>query len=148
MTIEEGVKVMSPNKKMAAEIRAAYANYGDDPDNWPEDVKKNIHGEFEEEHTAENNILRHMILHGYTSEYIAQERSKSQHYLKQLRLRMENRDELDYQATPDELTQLKYNLDHMNKPSNKGVAGAMHRDKDWVRCIREKLREADNEARR
>lgn len=29
---------MSPNKKMAAEIRAAYANYGDDPDNWPEDV--------------------------------------------------------------------------------------------------------------
>jgi uncharacterized phage infection (PIP) family protein YhgE len=57
---------------------------------------------------------------------------------------MENRDELDYQATPNELTQLKYNLDHMNKPSNKGIASAMGRDKDWVRCIREKLREARN----
>ncbi|ADF83438.1 hypothetical protein APL41_gp33 [Lactobacillus phage LBR48] len=31
---------MSLNKKMAAAIRAAYANYGDDPDKWPKDVKK------------------------------------------------------------------------------------------------------------
>lgn len=139
---------MSSNKKMAAEIRAAYATYGDDPDNWPEDVKKNIHGEFEEQHTAENNILRHLIIHGYTNKYIAQERSRSLQYIRNLRSRMKNRDELDYQATPDELTQLKYNLDYMNKPSNKGIASAMGRDKDWVRCMRVKLREADNEARR
>lgn len=138
---------MSSNKKMAAEIRAAYTTYGDDPDNWPEDVKKEIRGQTEEGHTAENKILRHLILHGYTSEYIAQERSKSPHYLKQLRSRMKNRDELDYQATPDELSQLKYNVDHMNRPSNQGVASVMGRDKDWVRCMREKLREADNEAR-
>jgi len=52
---------MSLNKEMA-EIRAAYANYGDDPDDWPEDVKKEIRGQTEEEHTAENNILRHLIL--------------------------------------------------------------------------------------
>lgn len=147
MAIEEGVKVMSPNKEMA-EIRAAYANYGDNPDDWPEDVKKNIHGEFEEQHTAENNILRHLIIHGYTNKYIAQERSKPLHYLKQLRSRMKNRDELDYQATPDELTQLKYNLDHMDWPNNKGIANVMGRDKDWVRCMRVKLREEDNEARR
>ena len=132
---------MSSNKKMAATIRAAYANYGDDPDDWPEDVKKEIRGQTEEEHTAENKILRHLILRGYTSEYIAQERSKSPHYLKQLRSRMKNRDELDYKATPDELTQLKYNLDHMNKPNNQGIASIMGRDKDWVRCMREKVRE-------
>jgi uncharacterized protein YpuA (DUF1002 family) len=131
---------MSLNKEMA-EIRAAYANYGDDPDDWPEDVKKEIRGQTEEEHTAENNILRHLILRGYTIQYIAQERSKSPHYLKQLRSRMKNRDELDYQATSDELTQLKYNLDHMNKPNNQGIASIMGRDKDWVRCMREKLRE-------
>ena len=136
---------MSSNKKMAATIRAAYANYGDNPDDWPEDVKKKIRGQTEEEHTAENNILRHLILRGYTSEYIAQERSKSLHYLKQLRSRMRNRDELDYQATPDELTQLKYNVKHMNRPNNKGIASVMGRDKDWVRFMREKLREADNE---
>ncbi|MDT6981729.1 hypothetical protein [Levilactobacillus zymae] len=139
---------MSSNKKMAAEIRAAYATYGDDPDNWPEDVKKNIHGEFEEQHTAENNILRHLIIHGYTNKYIAQERSRSLQYIRNLRSRMKNRDELDYKATPDELTQLKYNLDHMDWPNNKGIASVMGRDKDWVRCMRVKLREADNEARR
>ena len=138
---------MSSNKKMAAEIRAAYATYGDEPNDWPEDVKKEIRGQTEEGHTAENNILRHLIIRGYTSEYIAQERSKSLKYLKQLRGRMKSRDELDYQATPDELTQLKYNLDHMDWPNNKGIASVMGRDKDWVRCMRVKLREADNEAR-
>ncbi|MDT7020128.1 hypothetical protein RIN67_12725 (plasmid) [Levilactobacillus namurensis] len=138
---------MSSNKKMAAAIREAYANYGDDPDDWPEDVKKEIRGQTEEEHTAENNVLRHMILHGYTNKYIAQERSNKPKYIQQLRDRMRKRDELDYQATPDELTQLKYNVKHMNKPNNKGVASVMHRDKDWVRCMREKLREAANEAR-
>jgi len=137
---------MSSNKEMA-EIRAAYATYGDDPDKWPEDVKKEIRGQTEEEHTAENNILRHMILHGYTNKYIAQERSKSPHYLKQLRSRMKNRDELDYQATPDELSQLKYNVDHMDWPSNPRIASVMGRDKDWVRCMREKLWETANEAR-
>jgi len=139
---------MSSNKEMA-EIIAAYANYGDDPDKWPEDVKKEIRGQTEEgqteeEHTAESNIIRHLIIHGYTNQYIAQERSKSPQYIQQLRGRMKNRDELDYQATPDELTQLKYNLDHMDWPNNKGIASAMGRDKDWVRCMRVKLREADN----
>jgi len=140
---------MSSNKEMA-EIRAAYANYGEDPDKWPEDVKQEIHGQTEkgqteEEHTAENNILRHLIIHGYTNQYIAQERSKTPKYIQQLRGRMKNRDELDYQATPDELTQLKYNLDHMDWPNNKGIASVMGRDKDWVRCMRVKLREADDD---
>ena len=136
---------MSPNKKMAAEIRAAYANYGDDPDKWPQEVKHRIQGQTEEQHTAENKILRHLILHGYTNQYIAQERSKTPQYIQQLRGRMGRRHELRYQATPDELTQLKYNVKHMNKPNNKGVASVMGRDKDWVRCMREKLREADDE---
>ena len=136
---------MSSNKKMAAIIVAAYAKYGDNPDDWPENVKKEIRGQTEEQHTAENKILRHLILHGYTNQYIAQERSKTPQYIQQLRGRMKRRDELDYQATPDELTQLKYNVKHVNRPNNQGVAGAMHRDKDWVRCMREKIREAANE---
>lgn len=135
---------MSPNKKMAAEIRDAYANYGDDPDKWPEDVKKDIRGQTEEGHTAENKILRHMILHGYTNKYISQERSRKPDYIRQLRGRMRRRDELDYQATPDELTQLKYNLDHMDWPNNKWIASVMGRDKDWVRCMRVKLREEND----
>jgi len=132
---------MSSNKEMAAEIRSAYADYGDDPDKWPNDVKKEIRGQTEEEHTAENKILRHMILHGYTNKDIAQERSKTPQYLQQLRDKMRRRHELNYQATPDELTQLKYNVKHMNKPNNPGVARVMGRDKDWVRYMREKLRE-------
>lgn len=128
---------MSSNKEMAAEIRSAYADYGDDPDKWPNDVKKEIRGQTEEEHTAENKILRHMILHGYTNKDIAQERSKTPQYLQQLRDKMRRRHELNYQATPDELTQLKYNVKHMNKPNNPGVARVMGRDKDWVRYMRE-----------
>ncbi|MFC6208208.1 hypothetical protein [Levilactobacillus tongjiangensis] len=139
---------MSSNKKMAAEIRAAYANYGDDPDKWPENVKKEVRGQTEEQYTAENKILRHLILHGYTNKYISQERSKTPDYIRQLRGRMLRREELNYQATPDELTQLKYNVKHMNRPNNQGVASVMGRDKDWVRCMREKLREVENEARR
>lgn len=134
---------MSPNKKMAAEIIDAYANYGDNPDDWPENVKKEIRGQTDEQHTAENKILRRLILHGYTNKYIAQERSKTPDYIRQLRGRMLRREELNYQATPDELTQLKYNVKHMNRPNNQGVASVMERDKDWVRCMREKLREAD-----
>ncbi|WP_214464458.1 hypothetical protein [Levilactobacillus brevis] len=134
---------MTPNKKTAAKIRAAYAIYGDDPDKWPKDVKNEIRGKTEEEHTAENKVLRHMILHGYTNEYIAQKRSMTPQYLQQLRKKMKKKQELDYQATSDELTQLKYNIDHMNKPNNQGVARAIGRDKDWVRCMRDKLREAD-----
>jgi len=136
---------MSSNKKMAAEIRAAYANYGDDPDKWPKDVKKEIRGQTKDEHTAENKILRHLILHGYTNQYIAQERSKTPQYIQQLRGRMGRRDELNYQATPDELTQLKYNNEHLpkNKQNDSSISTAMHRDKDWVRYMREKLREAD-----
>ena len=138
---------MSSNKKMAAEIRAAYANYGDDPDNWPEDVKKEIRGQTEEEHTAENKVLRHLILHGYTNKYIAEERSKTPQYIQQLRGRMRRRHELYYQATPDELTQLQYNNEHVpkNKQNDSSISIAMHRDKDWVCFMREKLREADNE---
>lgn len=138
---------MSSNKKMAAAIRAAYVNYGDDPDDWPEDVKKEIRGKTEEQHTAENKILRHLILHGYTNKYISQERSKTPQYIQQLCGIMKRRDELNYQATSDELTQLEYNVKHINKPNNQGVARVMRRDKDWVRYMREKLREADNEAR-
>lgn len=134
---------MSSNKKMAAEIRAAYTNYGDDPDKWPKDVKKAVRGQTEEQHTAENNVIRHMILHGYTNKYISQERSRTPDYIRQLRGRMLRREELNYQATPDELTQLKYNVKHMNRPNNKGVASVMERDKDWVRYMREKLREAE-----
>ena len=135
---------MSSNKKTAAEIIAAYATYDDEPDKQPENGKKDIRGQTEEAPTAETNILRHLILHGCTNKYIAQERSKTPQYIQQLRGRMKNRDELDYQATPDELTQLKYNVKHMNRPNNQGVASVMGRDKDWVRCMREKLREADN----
>ena len=135
---------MSSNKKMAAEIRAAYANYGDDPDNWPKDVKKEIRCQTEEQHTAENKILRHLILHGYTNKYIAEERSKTPQYIQQLRGRMKRRDELNYQATPDEAIQLKYNNEHVpkNKQNDSSISKAMHRDKDWVRCMREKLRES------
>ncbi|MBU5275364.1 hypothetical protein KQI03_12105 [Levilactobacillus brevis] len=89
-----------------------------------------------------------MIWHGYTNKYIAQERSKTPQYIQQLRGRMRRRDELNYQVTPDELTQLKYTVARMNKHNNQGVASVMHRDKDWVCYMREKLREVANETRR
>ncbi|WP_156470517.1 hypothetical protein, partial [Levilactobacillus senmaizukei] len=79
---------MSPNKKMAAAIITAYANYGDNPDDWPKDIKKEIRGQTEEQHTAKTKILRHLILHGCTNKYIAQERSKTPQYIQQLRGRM------------------------------------------------------------
>ncbi|WP_394879060.1 hypothetical protein [Levilactobacillus brevis] len=49
--------------------------------------------------------------------------------------------ELDYEATPDELKQIQYNVSHMLNPNNQVIATAMGRKKDWVRCMREKLRE-------
>ncbi|MCT3565310.1 MULTISPECIES: hypothetical protein [Levilactobacillus] len=142
---------MARNSKLMDLINDAEDNYGK-PSNWPEKVTEKINTKANRindyEHTPANEVLRHLICHGYTNTQITLDKQKSSGYIQSLRKQMKNNGELHFQATPDELTQLKYTVKHMNKPNNQGIARVMHRDKDWVRCMREKLREADNEARR
>ncbi|RWZ41032.1 hypothetical protein EQG69_04685 [Levilactobacillus brevis] len=142
---------MASNSKLMGLINDAEDNYGK-PSNWPEKVTEKINAEANRindyEHTPANEVLRHLICHGYTNTQITLDEQRSSGYIQSLRKQMKNNGELHFQATPDELRQLAYNVSHINRPNNQVIARVMHRDKDWVRCMREKLREADNEARR
>ena len=142
---------MASNSKLMGLINDAEDNYGK-PSNWPEKVTEKINAEANRindyEHTPANEVLRHLICHGYTNTQITLDEQRSSGYIQSLRKQMKNNGELHFQATPDELRQLAYNVSHINRPNNQGSARVMGRDKDWVRCMRKKLRETANETRR
>ena len=149
--MERGLTKMASNSKLMGLINDAEDNYGK-PSNWPEKVTEKINAEANRindyEHTPANEVLRHLICHGYTNTQITLDKQKSSGYIQSLRKQMKNNGELHFQATPDELRQLAYNVSHINRPNNQGIARVMGRDKDWVRCMRKKLRETANETRR
>lgn len=149
--MERGLTKMARNSKLMDLINDAEDNYGK-PSNWPEKVTEKINAKANRindyEHTPANEVLRHLICHGYTNTQITLDKQKSSGYIQSLRKQMKNNGELHFQATPDELIQLAYNVSHINRPNNQGIARVMGRDKDWVRCMRKKLRETANETRR
>ncbi|QCZ46114.1 hypothetical protein UCCLB556_1230 [Levilactobacillus brevis] len=149
--MERGLTKMASNSKLMGLINDAEDNYGK-PSNWPEKVTGKINAEANRindyEHTPANEVLRHLICHGYTNTQITLDEQRSSGYIQSLRKQMKNNGELHFKATPDELRQLAYNVSHINRPNNQGIARVMGRDKDWVRCMRKKLRETANETRR
>ncbi|WP_267666804.1 hypothetical protein [Levilactobacillus brevis] len=129
-------------------IRKAESEYGSS-DKWPDSIVEELNRIANRlpdiTHTENVLMIRRMIQHGFDNYQIVEARKVSIGHVRHIRLEMTRAGELDYEATPDELKQIQYNVDHMLNPNNQVIATAMGRKKDWVRCMREKLREADNE---
>ncbi|PUD96048.1 hypothetical protein DA477_09525 [Levilactobacillus brevis] len=139
---------MAANEELMDKIRKAESEYGSS-DKWPDSIVEELNRIANRlpdiTHTENVLMIRRMIQHGFDNYQIVEARKVSIGHVRHIRLEMTRAGELDYEATPDELKQIQYNVDHMLNPNNQVVATAMGRKKDWVRCMREKLREADNE---
>lgn len=142
---------MAVNEELMDKIRKVENEYRSS-DDWPESVVEELNRLANRlpdiTHTENVLMIRRMIRHGFDPYQIVEARKVSIGHVRHIRLEMTRSGELNYEATPDELKQIQYNVDHMLKPNNQVIATAMGRKKDWVRCMREKLREADNEVRR
>lgn len=142
---------MALNVELMDKVKAAESEYGSSekwPDSVIEELNKLANREPDITHTENYLMIRRMIQHGFDNYQIVEARNVSIGHVRHIRLEMTRAGELDYEATPDELKQIQYNVDHMLNPNNQVIATAMGRKKDWVRCMREKLREAGNGARR
>lgn len=139
---------VAANEELMDKIRKAESEYGSS-DKWPDSIVKELNRLANRlpdiTHTENVLMIRRMIQHGFDNYQIVEARKVSIGHVRHIRLEMTRAGELDYEATPDELKQIQYNVDHMLNPNNQVIATAMGRKKDWVRCMREKLREADNE---
>ncbi|MFC6208353.1 hypothetical protein [Levilactobacillus tongjiangensis] len=71
---------MASNSKLMGLINDAEDNYGK-PSNWPEKVTEKINAEANRindyEHTPANEVLRHLICHGYTNTQITLDEQRS-----------------------------------------------------------------------
>ncbi|WP_347786925.1 hypothetical protein [Levilactobacillus brevis] len=139
---------MASNTELMDKVKAAESEYGSS-EKWPDSVIKELNELANREpditHTENYLMIRRMIQHGFDNYQIVEARRVSIGHIRHIRIEMTRAGELDYEATPDELKQIQYNVSHMLNPNNQVIATAMGRKKDWVRCMREKLREADNE---
>lgn len=137
---------MASNTELMDKVKAAESEYGSS-EKWPDSVIKELNKLANREpditHTENFIMIRRMIQHGFDNYQIVEARRVSIGHVRHIRLEMTRAGELDYEATPDELKQIKYNVSHMLNPNNQVIATAMGRKKDWVRCMREELREAE-----
>ncbi|WP_251953516.1 hypothetical protein [Levilactobacillus brevis] len=124
---------MAANEELMDKIRKAESEYGSS-DKWPDSIVEELNRIANRlpdiTHTENVLMIRRMIQHGFDNYQIVEARKVSIGHVRHIRLEMTRAGELNYEATPDELTQLKYNVKHMNKPNNQGVASVMGRDKD------------------
>lgn len=141
---------MASNTELMDKVKAAESEYGSS-EKWPDSVIKELNELANREpditHTENYLMIRRLIQHGFDNYQIVEARRVSIGHIRHIRLEMTRAGELDYEATPDELKQIQYNVSHMLNPNNQVIATAMGRKKDWVRCMREKLRETANETR-
>ncbi|WP_373879876.1 hypothetical protein [Levilactobacillus brevis] len=138
---------VAANEELMDKIRKAESEYGSS-DKWPDSIVEELNRIANRlpdiTHTENVLMIRRMIQHGFDNYQIVEARKVSIGHVRHIRLEMTRAGELNYEATPDELKQIQYNVSHMLNPNNQVIATAMGRKKDWVRCMREKLREADN----
>ena len=135
---------VAANEELMDKIRKAESEYGSS-DKWPDSIVKELNRLANRlpdiTHTENVLMIRRMIQHGFDNYQVVEARKVSIGHVRYIRLEMTRAGELDYEATPDELKQIQYNVDHMLNPNNQVIATAMGRKKDWVRCMRDKLRE-------
>ena len=139
---------VAANEELMDKIRKAESEYGSS-DKWPDSIVEELNRLANRlpdiTHTENVLMIRRMIRHGFDPYQIVEARKVSIGHVRHIRLDMSRAGELNYEATPDELKQIQYNVDHMLKPKDQVIAMEMGRNKDWVRCMREKFRETDNE---
>lgn len=137
---------MASNTELMDKVKAAESEYGSS-EKWPDSVIKELNKLANREpditHTENFIMIRRMIQHGFDNYQIVEARRVSIGHVRHIRLEMTRAGELDYEATPDELKQIQYNVSHMLNPNNQVIATAMGRKKDWVRCMREELRKGE-----
>lgn len=137
---------VAANEKLMDKIRKAESEYGSS-DKWPDSIVEELNRLANRlpdiTHTENYLMIRRMIQHGFDNYQIVEARKVSIGHVRHIRLEMTRAGELEYESTPDELKQIQYNVDHMLNPNNQVIATAMGRKKDWVRCMREKLREEE-----
>ena len=128
---------MALNVELMAKVKAAESEYGNS-DNWPESVVKELNGlaNRQPDGSEETIEAQELFRRGFNGNKVAEKMHRSSHWAATRKPII-----TDFDCTNEDLKDLKR---YEGKPI-RWVATRMGRNYLWVRCMREKLREAENE---
>ena len=128
---------MALNVELMAKVKAAESEYGSS-DNWPESVVKELNGlaNRQPDGSEETIEAQELFRRGFNGNKVAEKMHRSSHWAATRKPII-----TEFDCTNEDLKDLKR---YEGKPI-RWVATRMGRNYLWVRCRREKLREADNE---
>lgn len=128
---------MALNVELMAKVKAAESEYGSS-DNWPESVVKELNGlaNRQPDGSEETIEAQELFRRGFNGNKVAEKMHRSSHWAATRKPII-----TEFDCTNEDLKDLKR---YEGKPI-RWVATRMGRNYLWVRCMREKLREADNE---
>ena len=131
---------MALNVELMAKVKAAESEYGSS-DNWPESVVKELNGlaNRQPDGSEETIEAQELFRRGFNGNKVAEKMHRSSHWAATRKPII-----TEFDCTNEDLKDLKR---YEGKPI-RWVATRMGRNYLWVRCMREKLREGKNEARR
>ena len=128
---------MALNVELMAKVKAAESEYGSS-DNWPESVVKELNCLANRQHDGSEETIeaQELFRRGFNGNKVAEKMHRSSHWAATRKPII-----TEFDCTNEDLKDLKR---YEGKPI-RWVATRMGRNYLWVRCMREKLREADNE---
>ena len=128
---------MALNVELMAKVKAAESEYGSS-DNWPESVVKELNGlaNRQPDGSEETIEAQELFRRGFNGNKVAEKMHRSSHWAATRKPII-----TEFDCTNEDLKALKR---YEGKPI-RWVATRMGRNYLWVRCMREKLRETDNE---
>ncbi|MGY0229462.1 hypothetical protein [Levilactobacillus brevis] len=128
---------MALNVELMAKVKAAESEYGNS-DNWPESVVKELNGlaNRQPDGSEETIEAQELFRRGFNGNKVAEKMHRSSHWAATRKPII-----TEFDCTNEDLKDLKR---YEGKPI-RWVATRMGRNYLWVRCMREKLREAENE---
>ena len=128
---------MALNVELMAKVKAAESEYGSS-DNWPESVVKELNclANRQPDGSEETIEAQELFRRGFNGNKVAEKMHRSSHWAATRKPII-----TEFDCTNEDLKDLKR---YEGKPI-RWVATRMGRNYLWVRCMREKLREADNE---
>lgn len=128
---------MALNVELMAKVKAAESEYGSS-DNWPESVVKELNGlaNRQPDGSEETIEAQELFRRGFNGNKVAEKMHRSSHWAATRKPII-----TEFDCTNEDLKDLKR---YEGKPI-RWVATRMGRNYLWVRCMREKLREAENE---
>ncbi|QOX67337.1 hypothetical protein GNY08_07065 [Levilactobacillus brevis] len=126
---------MALNVELMAKVKAAESEYGSS-DNWPESVVKELNGlaNRQPDGSEETIEAQELFRRGFNGNKVAEKMHRSSHWAATRKPII-----TEFDCTNEDLKDLKR---YEGKPI-RWVATRMGRNYLWVRCMREKLREAE-----